>query len=230
MQMGMLGNLYVKPAQNGISFVDPDGSGRVYTKFVFNDGDGSTGYDVEVPIQLSSLDPVFHNNSQNVQPLPFANMHDTYPLINGRGYPDTVATTIAKPTQLDPADTRPVQGENALVTAVKGQKILLRVSSLSTTEFFSLRALGLDMQVISRGAKQLRTAPTVANPTGLPDPYTTNTITLGGGEAVDVIIDTRDVAEGTYYLYTTNLNNLSNDTEDFGGMMTEIVITPVGGV
>ena len=28
----------------------------------------------------------------------------------------------------------------------------------------------------------------------------------------------------TYFLYSTNLNFLSNDTEDFGGMMTEIRI------
>jgi len=32
------------------------------------------------------------------------------------------------------------------------------------------------------------------------------------------------VATGTYYLYAANLNYLSNDNEDFGGMMTEIVI------
>jgi FtsP/CotA-like multicopper oxidase with cupredoxin domain len=231
MQMGMLGNLYVKPAQNGTSYEYPSGSGRFYTQFVYNDGDGSTGYDVEFPIQLASLDPVFHQNSQEVQPLPFANMLDTYPLINGRGYPDTAATTPpALPDQLvdlrvdpfDPTvDDRPVQGENALITAIAGQKILLRVSSLSTTDFFSIKALGLDMKVVGMGAKQLRTA------AGEPDPYMTNTITLGGGEAMDVIIDTTGVTPGKYFLYTTNLNHLSNDTEDFGGMMTEIVI---GGV
>jgi hypothetical protein len=47
---------------------------------------------------------------------------------------------------------------------------------------------------------------------------------LGGGESIDVILDTTDVPTGTYFLYTTNLYNLSNDAEDFGGMMTEIVI------
>ena len=36
--------------------------------------------------------------------------------------------------------------------------------------------------------------------------------------------DTTGILPGTYFLYTTNLNNLSNNTEDFGGMMTEIVI------
>ena len=152
-------------------------------------------------------------------------MHDTYPLMNGRGYPDTVAGAITPPVQ---NGGRAVQGENALVSATVGQKILLRVSSLSTTEFFSLRALGLDMQVISRGARQLRRTD-LSSPLGsVPNPYLTNTITLGGGEAIDVIIDTAGVTPGTYYLYTTNLNQLSNDTEDFGGMMTEIVIA--GGV
>ena len=78
------------------------------------------------------------------------------------------------------------------------------------------------MQVISRGSRPLRTT------SGVPNPYMTNTITVGGGEAIDVIIDTAGVTPGTYFLYTTNLNHLSNNTEDFGGIMTEIVIT--GGV
>lgn len=52
----------------------------------------------------------------------------------------------------------------------------------------------------------------------------TNSVDLGGGEAVDVILDTTNVDPGTYVLYTTNLGHLSNAAEDFGGMMTEIVI------
>jgi hypothetical protein len=38
------------------------------------------------------------------------------------------------------------------------------------------------------------------------------------------VIDTKDVAPGTYFLYTTNLNFLSNGAEDRGGMMTHVVI------
>jgi hypothetical protein len=49
-------------------------------------------------------------------------------------------------------------------------------------------------------------------------------VTLGGGESVDVILNTAGVAPGTYLLYTTNLNYLSNGAEDFGGMMTEITV------
>ena len=33
-----------------------------------------------------------------------------------------------------------------------------------------------------------------------------------------------DFEVGTYFLYTTNMYNLSNNEEDFGGMMTEIRI------
>jgi hypothetical protein len=57
--------------------------------------------------------------------------------------------------------------------------------------------------------------------------YTTNSLTLGGGQSADVIIDTTDLAPGTtYFLYTTNLDRLANDAENFGGMMTEIRINP----
>jgi len=63
--------------------------------------------------------------------------------------------------------------------------------------------------------------------------YNTNSITLGGGESLDVILDScgaRDtsfgcvnpVPTGTYYLYTPNLDHLSNDAENFGGLMTEV--------
>jgi FtsP/CotA-like multicopper oxidase with cupredoxin domain len=54
--------------------------------------------------------------------------------------------------------------------------------------------------------------------------YNTNSITMGGGESTDVILDATQVAPGTYFLYSTNLDHLSNDAENFGGMMTEIVV------
>ena len=221
MQMGMLGQLYVTPKQDGTAFSDPDGSGRVYTKFAYNDGDGSTGYDVDYPIQIASFDPDFHDASFNVQPLPFALMKDRYPMLNGRGYPDTV-----NPLELtNTADTEgypslPSQKLNALITATKGQKILLRISSLSTTSFHTLSALGIPMKVVGRGARILR------GPGGKNLYYNTNSVDLGGGEAVDVILDTKDVTPGTYFLYAKNLDHLTNDTEDFGGMMTEIIINP----
>ncbi|MDZ7698247.1 MAG: hypothetical protein U5R49_15440 [Deltaproteobacteria bacterium] len=52
-------------------------------------------------------------------------------------------------------------------------------------------------------------------------------LNVGGGQAYDVILDTAGVAPGTYFLYTTDLANLSNGVEERGGIMTEIVINPL---
>ncbi len=219
MQMGMLGNLYVKPSQDGTSKAY---DGKTYTRFVYNDGDGSTGYDVAKPLQLGSMDHVFHELHLGVQPLPFKEMKDTYLMINGRGYPDTV-NPDPLPTPKDEFgdslnNNHVSQPINALVTATQGQRILLRLSNLNVTNYYTVTALGLPMKVVGAGARQLKGA------TGTSLAYDTSSVTLGGGESVEVLIDTRNVPAGTYFLYTTNLNYLSNFNQDYGGMMTEIVI------
>jgi FtsP/CotA-like multicopper oxidase with cupredoxin domain len=209
MQMGMLGNLYVRPKQDGQS------KGG-YTKFAYNDNDGSTGYDVSYAIQIGSFDPDFHDASESVQPLPFALMRDRYAMLNGRGYPDTInPNPLAPPAANGGKVSQPV---SSLITATQGQRILLRISNLNVTRFYTLATLGIPMKVVGANARILR------GPTGTDLYYSTNSVTLGGGEAVDVLLDTTGVAPGTYFLYTTNLNYLSNDGEDFGGMMTEIII------
>jgi len=212
MQMGMLGNLYVQPAQDNNAGLKNLGT-PPYAGFAYNDGDGSTGYHVSKFIQITAFDPVFHHDDNSYNPLDFAGMNDTYGLLNGRGYPDTV---LAGP--INNIFGVVSQNTDARVVATKGQKILLRISSLATTEFNTLTLLGMPMQVVGQGARLLR------GPDGKNLYYKTNSITLGGGEAMDVIIDTSTVDPGTYFLYTTNLHKLSNDAEDFGGIMTEIVI------
>jgi FtsP/CotA-like multicopper oxidase with cupredoxin domain len=251
MQMGMLGSLYVRPKQNRLpdgtvlgthvhsNPDNPDGNTPRNSddpvdgdKYVYNDGDASTRYDVEFALQLGSFDHEFHNASESTQPLPFAEMKDTYAMINGRGYPDTVQAGPLPPLNttstpaLDPehmfgteTSTQPV---DSLVTASAGEKILLRLSNLNVTRFYTVSTLGLPpMEIVGRGGRILRAGGEVD---GQNLYFKTNTVTLGGGEAVEAIIDTSGVAPGTYYLYTTNLNYLSNSHEDFGGMMTAIVI------
>ena len=216
MQMGMLGNLYVQPAQNGSPRTY---GGRTYTRFVYNDGDGATGYNKEYALQLGSMDHNFHDASESIQPLPFADMRDTYPMINGRGYPDTV-----NPNQLPAPDenggivSQKVSSSITINRAVEGERILLRISDLNVTNFYTVTALGLPMKVVGGGARIAR------GPDGKDLFQDTNSVTVGGGEAVEVIIDTAGVPAGTYFLYTTNLNFLSNNDEDLGGMMTEIVV------
>jgi FtsP/CotA-like multicopper oxidase with cupredoxin domain len=222
MQMGMLGQFYVKPIQDqGPAIVYADGTGRSYNNFVFNDVDGATGYDVAYPLQLQSFDPVFHDASLAVQPLRFAYMDDRYPMINGRGYPDTV-----NPADLINQEDFAAQNDNVQIIATQGQRILLRLTSMVTTETHTLTVPGIPMTVVGLGSRILRTD---GDPAGTREfIYKTNSVNVSGGQGVDVILDTMNVDPGTYFLYTTNLNHLSNDAEDYGGMMTEIVISSAG--
>lgn len=233
MQMGMLGNLYVRPAQNKLpDNTDLNGfNHQSGFQYAYNDGDGSTYYDVEFPIQLSSFDSTFHKASETVQPLPFALMKDDYAMLNGRGYPDTLidAPLPSVSTLLDPGipyqPTVQSQREDSLIEITQGQKALLRITSMSVTRIFSLNLLGIPMQVIARGARQHVGPGDVATRKELY--HNTHSITVAGGEAIDVLLDTTDISPGKYYLYTSNLNYLSNGSEDFGGMMTEIIVNPI---
>jgi FtsP/CotA-like multicopper oxidase with cupredoxin domain len=217
MQMGMLGNLYVRPAQNG-TLLGTCAGGAPCTQFAYNDGDGSTGYDVEYALQLGSFDPDFHDMSETVQPLPFALMWDRYPMINGRGYPDTV-----NPGPLAaPAENGGIQSqvESSLIVANAGEKVLLRLSNLNITDVHTLMSPSIPMQVVGIDAKQL------VSTTAEHLYYSTNSVTLGGGMSADVILDTAGVPAGDYYVYAANLQYLANFGEDqpTGGMMTKIVI------
>ena len=44
-------------------------------------------------MQITGFDHYFHDQEMAIQPTAFATMFDTYPLLNGRGYPDTIKTT-----------------------------------------------------------------------------------------------------------------------------------------
>ena len=247
MQMGMLGNLYVNPAQDAAvaTLVPPSitFNGRQYTQFAYNDCTtfplltdpmcGVTGYDIPFFLQVTAFDPKFHFNNHTYNPLPFADMTDTYGMLNGRGYPDTVNPnpiisiygTASQPVPAIPMTL--VGGVRTPVTIPSGQKVLLRLSSLATVDFYTITSLGIPMQVVGQGARILRGPSTDGGVTpGLSTVYNTGSVTLGGGEANDILLDTAGVPAGTYFLYATNLSNLANNTEDFGGMMTEILVTP----
>ena len=59
-------------------------------KYAYNDGDGSTRYDVEYPLQMHGFDPNFHFVGMTFNPETFTDLKDKYFLLNGRSYPDTV--------------------------------------------------------------------------------------------------------------------------------------------
>ena len=252
LQMGMVGQIYVRPRQNRV----PSGT-SLYTalqtqqldlrtgcnsdtdivctnplpkvntnevggkKYAYNDGDGTTAYDVEYPLQIHGFDPNFHFVGMTFNPEGFADMKDKYFLLNGRSYPDTVASG---PLQTVSADgvSHFSQPMAAIIDIPAGKKALLRISDLDVTEYQTLASLGIPMQVVGYNAKLLR------DQEGNNMYYRTNSITLAGGESLDVILDASNTTlypkGSVFYLYTPQLDHLSNDAENFGGLMTEVHI------
>ena len=246
LQMGMVGQIYVRPRQNRVPVgnilyaalqqqqadlrTKCDSSDILCTNplppsnsvprantgnYAYNDGDGSTYYDVEYPIQIHGFDPNFHFVGMTFNPEAFTEMKDKYFLLNGRSYPDTVTDGPLATMSTDGAMhfSQPLP---SIITIPIGKKALLRISDLDVTEYQTLASLGIPMKVIGINAKLLR------DQAGNNMYYNTNSITLAGGESLDVILDTTNVPAGTYYLYTPNLDHLSNDAENFGGLMTEV--------
>src|SRR5438105_1294922 len=202
LQMGMVGQLYVRPRQNRVSSGQPlyaalqtqqndlrtacnsatdilcsnplpavntgaTGGG----KYAYNDGDGSTAYDVEYPIQIHGFDPNFHFVGMTFNPEGFSDMKDKYFLLNGRSYPDTV-TPGPLATQSVDGSVHFSQPLPAIINIKAGQKALLRISDLDVTEYQTLASLGIPMKVIGYNAKLLR------DQAGNNLYYTTNSITL----------------------------------------------------
>lgn len=246
MQMGMLGQIYINPKQDvtvtpGLPapVFDPTTGIPTNQRYAYNDCTapadlmcGATAYNILKPLEITSFDPNFHYFDQTYQKVRFDLMNDTYPMFNGRGYPDTIVATpiINNGTPFDPAHipSQPLNaiiGDPATLKVPIGQKVLIRMPSLSTVDFYTVTVLGIPMQVVGQGARLLRGPdPGITGQFGLSTIYKSNSVTIGGGEAYDIILDTTSVPAGTYFMYTTNLNGLNNDTEDFGGMMTEIVV------
>jgi FtsP/CotA-like multicopper oxidase with cupredoxin domain len=251
LQMGMVGQLYVRPRQNRV----PSGN-SLYTalqaqqtdprtacnsatdilcsnplppsnsatraaagNYAYNDGDGSTYYDVEYPIQIHGFDPNFHFVGMTFNPEGFVDMKDKYFLLNGRSYPDTV-TPGTLSTQSSDGVKHFSQPLPSIINIPAGKKALLRISDLDVTEYQTLASLGIPMKVIALNAKLLR------DQAGNNLAYNTNSITLAGGESLDVILDASNTtlypSGSVFYLYTPNLDHLSNDAENFGGLMTEV--------
>jgi hypothetical protein len=252
LQMGMVGQIYVRPRQNRwagdlytglqaqqgdlrtacngsadilctnpVPAVNTHASNSGVQKYAYNDGDGTTAYDVEYPLQIHGFDPNFHFVGMTFNPEGFADMKDKYFLLNGRSYPDT---TTAGPMQTVSADGQShfSQPLPSIINIPAGGRALLRISDLDVSEYQTLASLGIPMTVIGQNAKLLR------DQAGNNMYYKTNSITLGGGESIDVILDASDTSKyqsgQVFYLYTPNLDHLANDAENFGGLMTEVRI------
>ena len=81
-------------------------------------------------------------------------MDDKYPTLNGRGYPDTVERGRDQHTNVGFGNL-PSQPLHSKVDGHNGQKVLLRLSNLAVTRFYTI-ASTIPMHVVGQSAKLLR--------------------------------------------------------------------------
>lgn len=219
--MGMTGVVFVRPAQNGNTTLYPSG------KYVYNDGDGSTGYDREFVILLTEFWAEAHWDDSHIQLPEWTNYNADFLMMNGRVYPDTLVGNGTRNPDgtLTPPPGRPElerQPLSALIQANAGERVLLRLVNLGFWEQ-SLTLAGLRMRVVGKDATLLRNGATDIR-------YETSTVSLGPGESVDAIFTAPAASSLTKYLfYNRNYARLNNGgAAGSGGQVTEVHVYPAG--
>ena len=167
--MGMTGLVFVRPSQDGQSKTF---DGRTYTRFMYNDGDGSTGYDREFAMFLSEVWAEAHWADAHIQLPEWSDYRADFALLNGRVYPDTIApngpsvdafhpqqgvTFDADGDLFAPAGHPELQyqPQSSLVTCNAGERVALRFSNLGFRES-AMTMTGIRMRVVGRDATPMR--------------------------------------------------------------------------
>jgi FtsP/CotA-like multicopper oxidase with cupredoxin domain len=229
-QMGMTGIVFVRPLQDGQSIGG-------FTKFAYNDGDGSTGYHRHFAILLNEVWKNFHDGDRDIQESIATDYNPQWFTLNGRCYPQTVMPNDdpALPANLRIATHNPnynatdySQPNSALVQVSPGERVLLRLANLGYQQH-AMQLPGIPMHVIGQDASLLRRGTVDTS-------YWTNTLYIGPGEARDVLFDAPayDAARpsgsdgrGNYNVYlfkNRDWRRLSNfgAPSGPGGMQTEV--------
>ena len=235
-QMGMTGLVFVRPAQDGQSIGG-------FTKFAYNDGDGSTGYDREYAMFLSEIWAEAHWADSHIQLPEWTDYHPDFSMLNGRVYPDTLAPNGSvdpfNPDRQPSGDMKITPGYehlqyqpySSLVECNAGESVLLRFAQLGFKEA-AMTLSGIPMKVVGKDATFLR------GRDGSDLSHETYSVSLGAGESVDAIFTAPPYsgANGssgngydTYLLYNRAYNRVSNlSSGGSGGQMTEIRVYPTG--
>jgi len=183
-QMGMAGIVFVRPAQD-----DTPTPIAGFTKFAYNDGDGSTGYHRHFAILLNEVWASFHDGGRDIQESVPTDYDPQWFTLNGRCYPQTTWPNDATPGVPDSLrmstpnpnfDDAPdhSQPNSSLVQVNPGERVLLRLANLGYQQH-AMQLPGIPMHVVGQDASRL---------VGGTD-YWTNTLYIGPGEARDVLFD-----------------------------------------
>ncbi len=234
--MGMTSIVFVRPLQDGTAI---NYKGKTFTKFAYNDGDGSTGYDRHFAILLNEIWSPFHDHDRDIQETIMTDYNPEWFTLNGRCYPQTILPNDY-PGPNPPASssgittTNPNYGTNdksqpnsSLIQVNPGDRVLLRLANLGYQQH-SMQLPGIPMHVVGQDASLLRNG-------AVDTSYMTNTLYMGPGEARDVLLDAPAYDAGApsgsdsrgnynvYYFKNRDWRKLSNNgAPGLGGMMTEV--------
>jgi FtsP/CotA-like multicopper oxidase with cupredoxin domain len=210
-QMGMTGIVYVRPLQNQHPVLgDPPG-----TKYVYNDGDGSTKYNREFALMLTEVWAEAHYRDAHIQTTDWTDFKPSFFAFNGRSYPDTLADSGDPLTGSGRLRYQPI---SSLITANVGERVLLRLANLGYQNH-ALTVDGIDLLVVGKDASLLRSRDDFSSHARV-----TNTVEIGPGESRDVLFTAPAV--GTYLLYDRDYASTANAGGPLGGQLTEIRISP----
>jgi FtsP/CotA-like multicopper oxidase with cupredoxin domain len=226
--MGMQGIVFVRPQQDGTTITTSSGT---FSRFAYNDRDGSTGYHRHFAILLNEVWAHFHDGDRDIQETIPTDYDPQWFTMNGRCYPDTVRPnndptfTTPNPNYDDVPDMS--QPNSSLIQINPGERGLIRLANLGYQQH-ALELPGITMNVVGQDASLLRD--------GTEDlSYRTNTLYVGPGEARDVLFDAPayDAARpsgsdtkgpyNVYHLKNRDWRRLSNlGASGPGGMQTEV--------
>jgi FtsP/CotA-like multicopper oxidase with cupredoxin domain len=239
--LGMTGLVFVRPLQDGQSIGG-------FTKFAYNCGDGSTGYDREYAMLLTEVWASAHWAFAHVQLPNWDEYIADFYMLNGRVYPDTIAPNgsidFRNPVYDNQGYLVPTPGYehlvhqpvSSLVRCNAGEKVLLRFANLGFTKQ-NMTLSGIKMKIVGKDATLLR------GRGGEVLSFDTDGIYIGVGESYDAIFtapafdgsDPANVfADGSgdynkYLLYNRNYSHFSHVTgSGYGGQMTEVRVYASG--
>jgi FtsP/CotA-like multicopper oxidase with cupredoxin domain len=205
---------HVQMGMTGIVFVRP----ALGPKFAYNDP--ATAFDREFAILLNELWTLVHDQDELIQETIHTDYKPDYFTLNGRVYPQTV-----QPSN-DPS--LPSQPVSSLIQCNGGDKVLLRLAHLGYQQH-AMQLPGIKLKVIGEDAAQLKSR------LGTDLSFWTNTISMGPGEARDVLFVAPPYHPGrpsgsdtwgaynVYFFKNRSPWKLSNNgAPGPGGMMTEV--------
>jgi FtsP/CotA-like multicopper oxidase with cupredoxin domain len=238
--LGMTGMVFVRPKQDGDSIGG-------FTKFAYNCGDGSTGFDREFSMLLTEIWSSAHWAFAHVQLPNWDEYKADFYLLNGRVYPDTIepngSIEFGNPVHDNKGDLIPTPGSehllyqplSSLVRCNSAEKVLLRFANLGFTKQ-NMTLSGIKMKIVGKDATLLRGR----NDEDLS--FDTHGIYIGVGESYDAIFtapafDPTNVltdASGDYnkyLLYNRNYSHFNDVTgSGYGGQMTEVRVYQSGTI